>query len=54
MTIVWRAHIPAQVYVMWLNLIFNIVLPLTSLVILNKAIYKKLSQVRQVTYCGLV
>ena len=54
MTIVWISHIPGQVYVMWLNLIFNIVLPLTSLVILNKAIYKKLSQVRQVTYCGLV
>ena len=29
---------------MWLNLLFNIIFPLVSLVILNTAIYKKLNQ----------
>ena len=31
---------------MWLNLLFNIVLPLLTLVILNRAIYNKLNQVK--------
>ena len=31
---------------MWLNLLFNILLPLFSLVILNRRIYNKLNQVR--------
>ena len=31
---------------MWLNLLFNILLPLLSLVILNRRIYNKLNQVR--------
>ena len=35
-----------QVYIMWLNLIFNVIIPLLTLTILNMAIYKKLNKVR--------
>ena len=38
-----------QVYIMWLNLIFNVIIPLLTLTILNMAIYKKLNKVRPVT-----
>ena len=38
-----------QVYIMWLNLIFNVIIPLLTLTILNMAIYKKLNKVRAVT-----
>ena len=35
---------------MWLNLLFNILLPLLTLVILNRAIYNKLNQVKTLLY----
>ena len=34
-----------QVYVLWLNLLFNTILPLAVLLILNTAIYRKLNKV---------
>ena len=35
----------AKVYVMWLHLIINTILPLIALIILNTAIYRKLIKV---------
>ena len=41
---VWNPNQP-QVYVMWLHLLFNSVLPFTALLYLNAAIYKRLVSV---------